>query len=81
MELSDVAVNAEGVKVEVKETQPGKLFAIHMDIPSNFQVRPGLELAAKTTHPKYPVFRVPIVGPAEQIPVVVKPPTPTNGPK
>ncbi len=81
VKLSEPAVNADGVTVEVVETQPGKLFTLNMDIPPNFQVRPGLELTAKTTHPKYPVFRVPIVGPAEQIPVVVKPPAPPTGPK
>jgi len=67
--------------VRVVETQPGKLFTLHMDIPPNFQVTPGLELTAKTTHPKYPIFRVPILGPAAQFPVVVKPPTPATTPK
>jgi hypothetical protein len=81
VKLSDVAINGEGIKVQVVEMQPGKLFTVHMDIPANFQVRPGLELTAKTTHPKYPVFRVPIVGPTEQTPVIVKPPVPAAGSK
>lgn len=81
VKLSEPAVNADGVTVEVVETQPGKLFTLNMDIPPNFQVRPGLELTAKTTHPKYPVFHVPIVPPISQAPVVVKPPAPATGPK
>jgi hypothetical protein len=74
VKLSEIAVNAEGVKVEMVETLPGKQFTFHMDIPPNFQVHPGLELTARTTHPKYPVFHVPIVPPVAQTPVVVKPP-------
>jgi len=58
-----------------------KLFTFDLEIPPNFQVHPGLELTAKTTHPKYPVFHVPIVPPAAQTPVVVKPPVPAIGPK
>jgi hypothetical protein len=81
VKVSEPAVNAEGVKVEVVETQPGKLFTFQMDIPANFQVRPGLELTVKTTHPRYPVFRVPIVPPIAQSPVIVQPPTPASGPK
>jgi hypothetical protein len=81
VKLTEPAVNAQGVTVEVVETQPGKLFTLNMDIPPNFQVRPGLELTAKTTHPKYPVFHVPIIAPVAQAPVVVPPPTPATGPK
>ena len=81
IQLSEIGVNAEGVKVEMLETQPGKLFTFHMDIPPNFQVNPGLELTARTTHPKYPVFHVPILPPAPQTPVVVKPPVRPAGPK
>ena len=79
--LSEPAVNSEGVTVKLTETQPGKLFTFDLEIPPNFQVHPGLELTAKTTHPKYPVFHVPIVPPAAQTPVVVKPPVPAIGPK
>jgi len=79
VKLSDAAVNAEGVTVQIIETQPGKLFNLSIDIPPNFEVRPGLELTAKTTHPKYPVFRVPIVPPAPQIPPITKPPTRASG--
>src|SRR5262249_36533950 len=82
VKLSDVSVNGDGVKVEVVETQPGKYFTIHMDMPANFQVRPRLELTAKTADPKYPVLHVPTFGPLEAIlPVVVKPPTPAAAPK
>jgi len=74
VKLSDAAVNAEGVNVELIETQPGKLFTVNIDIPPNFEVHQGLELTAKTTHPKYPVFHLPIVPPAPQLPALTKPP-------
>lgn len=79
VKVTEPAVNAEGVKVEVVETQPGKLFTLQIDIPANFQVVPGLELTAKTTHPRYPVFRIPIVPPIPQSPVIVQPPKPASG--
>lgn len=81
VKLSDVAVNAEGVNVELAETQPGKLFTLSIDIPPNFEVREGLELTAKTTHPKYPVFRLPILPPAPQLPALTKPPVRASNPK
>lgn len=63
VKLSDPAVNVEGATVEVKETLPGKVFALNLAFPANFQARPGqpMELTVKTTHPKFPLIRVPIM--------------------
>ena len=77
--LSDAAVNAEGVIVTMTEILSGKQFKFDLDIPPKFEIKPGLELTVKTTHPKYPVFHVPIIPPAAQNPVVVKPPVPPSG--
>ncbi|MGH7811268.1 MAG: hypothetical protein ACREP5_13415, partial [Candidatus Binatia bacterium] len=61
--LSDPIVNAEGVTVQTTETQPGKLFTLNLSFPTNFQARADkpMELTVKTSHPKYPILRVPFI--------------------
>lgn len=63
VKLSDAAVNFEGATAEIHEIQPGKNFTVRLTLPANFQVQPGKEtmLTLKTTHPKYPVLKVPLV--------------------
>jgi hypothetical protein len=63
VQLSDPAVNVEGVNVQTTETQPGKLFTLNLTFPTNFQARADkpMELTVKTSHPKYPVLRVPFI--------------------
>ena len=63
--LSDVAVNSKDVKVNVTETQPGKLFMVNLEFPEKFQATPGqqLELTMKTSHPKKPTITIPITQP------------------
>ena len=62
VKLSDPSVNAEGITVQMTETQPGKLFTLNLNFSTNFQARAGqtLELTVKTSHPNYPVIKVPI---------------------
>ena len=62
LKLSEPSVNAEGVTVQVQETEPGKNFQLNVAFPTNFQARPGqlIELSVKTSNPKYPVFKIPI---------------------
>ncbi len=68
--LSDPTVNAQGVDVEVKETQPGKLFAVTLNFPEGFSIPPGQneELTVKTSNPQYAALRVPIIQPVSQPP-------------
>jgi hypothetical protein len=60
--LSDAAVNVDGVSVEVKELQPGRLFVLTPVFPAGFEVPAGqrLEVTVKSNHPKYPLIRVPV---------------------
>ncbi|MBI5386367.1 MAG: DUF1573 domain-containing protein [Verrucomicrobia bacterium] len=60
--LSEPAVNAEGVTAQVQELEPGKTFRINVGFARSFQPRPGqrMELAIKTSHPRYPMLKVPI---------------------
>lgn len=76
MKVTEAAVNAEGVIVQVNESQPGKLFMLTVTFPTNFQARPDqpLELTAKTSHPKRPIITVPIRQAAAFAPTGLRPP-------
>jgi Protein of unknown function (DUF1573) len=76
MKVTEAAVNAEGVTVQVNESQPGKLFLLTVNFPANFQVPAGVPLAltVKTTHPRRPIIRVPVVQSATPAPAVFRPP-------
>lgn len=75
VKVSEPAVNAEGVTVQVQETQPGKLFTLNLSFAPTFKAMPGqpLELTVKTTHPKYPILRVPILQAAAPAPAIPAP--------
>ncbi|PYI80621.1 MAG: hypothetical protein DME26_21220 [Verrucomicrobia bacterium] len=80
VKLSDPSVNVEGATVQVREPEAGKTFTLTLAFPANFQAQPGqaMELTVKTTHPKYPVLKVPIT--QAVVPVVV-PAIPPSGVK
>ncbi len=62
LKLSEPTVNADGVKVEIKENQPGKTFSVILVFAQGFEVPAGrqVELSVKTSNPKVPVVRVPV---------------------
>jgi len=91
LSLSDPVVNVPGVGVEIREMQPGKSFTALVGFPQGFQVTPGrqVELSLKTTNPKYPLVKVPVMqlprpaGPAVPAPApttVAPAPAPVPGP-
>ena len=61
--LSDPVVNAPGVDVQIKEMQSGKAFMALLAFPQGFEVPPGkqVEMSFKTSHPRFPVVKVPIL--------------------
>lgn len=63
LRLSDPAVSAPGAKPEIKEMQPGKSFSALVSFPQGFELPRGqqAELTFKTSNPKYPVVKVPIM--------------------
>jgi hypothetical protein len=73
VKLSNPSVNIEGVKVQMREVESGKVFALKLEFPPNLELQPGqsAELSMKTSHPKYDTFKVPIIRAA--------PPTPDKG--
>ncbi len=60
--LSDAKLSVPGVPVEVKTTQPGQQFTLSATFPAGFNPTPGqlIELSVRTTHPKFPVLKVPV---------------------
>jgi copper(I)-binding protein len=60
--LSEPAVNAQGVEAQIKEMQPGRSFNALVTFPQGFEIAIGqqVELTVKSSHPKFPVVRVPI---------------------
>jgi hypothetical protein len=61
--LSEPSVNAPGVTAQITETQPGRTFNVVLTFPRGFEAKPGspVELTLKTTHPRYPVLKVPVL--------------------
>jgi hypothetical protein len=63
MQVTEATVNAEGVTVQVNESQPGRLYMLAVTFPASFQMPAGqpVELTIKTTHPRRPLVKIPIV--------------------
>jgi hypothetical protein len=78
LQLSDPAVNVPEVTAQIREMQPGKSFTALVAFPQGFQVPPGqqVELTVKSSNPKYPLLKVPIM----QMPRPALPPAPTPPP-
>jgi copper(I)-binding protein len=63
LKLSDPVVNVPGVEAEIKEMQPGKSFTALLAFPQGFQIPPGqqVELSVKSSNPKFPVVKIPVM--------------------
>jgi hypothetical protein len=73
--LYEPAVNAEGVEVQMKEVAPGRQFTLTLNFPAGFELTPGkvVGLSIKTSHPRFPVIKVPVLPMALPAPRVMKP--------
>ena len=60
--LSEPRLSVDGVDVQMKELQPGRMFNLTVNFPSGFQVPPGqkVELTVKSSHPSFPLIKVPV---------------------
>jgi hypothetical protein len=82
LKLSEPKVSVEGVGIEIKETQPGRVFSVLLAFPQGFEAPAGqqTELSLKTSNPKFPEVKVPVrqmprpVAPMQSAPVMA--PTP-----
>ena len=74
--LSEPAVNAPGVNVQIKETAAGHSFVIMLTFPQGFEFPAGqpLEFSVKSNHPQFPLIKVPIVQAPRPVTVAVRPP-------
>ena len=74
VELSEPVVSMPGVEARIMEMQAGKAFTALVAFPQGFEVPPGgqVELSFKTSHPRFPVVKVPIM----QMPRPAPPPAP-----
>lgn len=61
--LSEPEATLSGVGLEIKEIEPGRAFNVIAQFPAGFQAEPGkpAEISFKSSHPLYPVFKVPVV--------------------
>lgn len=68
--LSEPVVNAKGVDVQLKETEPGRAFALALNFPAGFEIAQGekVELSVKSNHPQFPTIKVPVVQPPRPAP-------------
>ena len=80
VELSDPVVSVPGVEAQIRETQAGKAFLAFVAFPQGFQVPPGQQVALsfKTTHPRFPVVKVPIMQMPRPMPRAVAAPSPVK---
>lgn len=83
LKLSEPGCSVPGVKVELRESQPGRTFQLNAVFPAGFALEPeqAAELHVNSSHPKYPVLRVPIKPPTPSATArAVLPPVPTVTP-
>jgi hypothetical protein len=68
--LSEPALNAKGVDIQLHELQPGRYFTVTLTFPEGFRIANAerIELSIKSNHPQFPVIRVPI---EQQLPLPV----------
>lgn len=76
--LSEPRVNAPGVEVELKETQPGRVYNAVFAFPEGFSPPQGdpVVFTAKSSNPQMPVIKVPIMQQAKPLPPPVVPTKP-----
>lgn len=83
--VTDPAIDVQGATVSVQEIQPGRIFSLRLSFPPGFKLEPGRSatLTAKTSHPQYPVLKVPVfqyAAPANPIPLPRPTVTATSSP-
>ncbi len=78
LKLSEPGCSVPGVKVELREIQPGRAFSLSAVFPAGFTAEPGqlAELHVNSSHPKFPVIRVPIIPPLRPATARAAPPAP-----
>lgn len=62
LKLSEPGINVEGVDVQLREVQPGKVFDLVVSFPAGFNRPSGrsVEVRLKSNHPQMPVVTIPV---------------------
>lgn len=78
--LSDPAISAKGVDVQIRAVQSGRLYAITLTFPQGFELQQGqpVTFTVKTSHPRFPVIEVPVAQRSGQAGALSKPMWPGN---
>lgn len=60
--VSEPTIGLKGVEAQVSESQAGKLFTATVTFPEGFELPQGTpaELTVKSTHPRFPLIKVPV---------------------
>ncbi|MGA2866132.1 MAG: DUF1573 domain-containing protein [Verrucomicrobiota bacterium] len=78
--LSEPSVDAKDANITVTESQPGRYFTVVLTFPTGFELPAGRagSFTVKTTHPQFPLVKVPIYQPARPAPpaLILKRPAP-----
>lgn len=61
--LSEAKCSIAGPTVSVRESEPGRLYQLEVAFPTGFRLDEGqsAEITVQSTHPKFPVLRVPVL--------------------
>ena len=80
--LSEPAVNAKGVDMQLKEVEAGRSFTLALNFPAGFEIAQGerIELSVRSSHPQFPSIKVPVVQAARPAPTVMHLGTPAEQP-
>ncbi|HWQ91414.1 MAG TPA: DUF1573 domain-containing protein [Clostridia bacterium] len=62
LNVTEPSLNLEGVEVNLQEVRPGRTFTVTLGFPQGFEMPAGQSpvLTVKTSHPDFPVLKVPI---------------------
>ena len=80
LKLSEPACTGPGVKLELRELQPGRAFHLSAVFPAGFALEAGqaVELQVNSSHPKFPTIRVPVKPPNQPVTARTAVPTPVR---
>jgi hypothetical protein len=60
--VTEPHIDVEGATISLQEIQPGRWFTLRVSFPPGFKLEPGRSatITAKTSHPQYPLLKVPV---------------------
>ena len=61
--LSEARSSIAGPTIAIRESEPGRLYQLEVAFPAGFRLEEGTtaEITVRSTHPKFPVLRIPLL--------------------